>query len=218
MICLFDAYGTLFDVTSPARRVGLAPETGARLMALWRERQLHYTWLRTLGGSYADFEKVTADALAFALEAMGLAEAGLAERLLAAYRSLDPFPESEASLRRLRGAGVRLALLSNGTAAMLNGLLAAAGWGDLFEAALSADSVGAFKTSPAVYRLAERHFGAPAAAMTFVSSNGWDAQAAAAYGFRVVWCNRTGQPRERLPGEIWREIGTLADLPPLLGA
>jgi 2-haloacid dehalogenase len=217
-VCLFDAYGTLFDVTSPTRAVGLPAETGARLMALWRERQLQYTWLRTLGNAYADFERVTAEALAFALEALGLTDETLAARLLEAYRRLTPFAEAEAALHRLREAGMRLALLSNGTPAMLTALLAGAGWGDLFEAVLSADAVGAYKTSPAVYRLAERHFGAPAAAMTFISSNGWDAQAAAAHGFRVVWCNRAGQPRERLPGEIWKEIRMLDELPGLLEA
>jgi len=216
-ICLFDAYGTLFDTASPVRTLDLPEETKARLAALWRERQLQYTWLRTLSGNYADFERVTEEALEYALAALGLADAERQAALMAGFRRLDPFPEARAALTALRGAGMRLAILSNGTPRLLQDLIAAQGWRDLFEAVLSADSVRAYKTHPAVYRLAERHFGAPPAAMVFVSANGWDAQAAAAFGFRVVWCNRQRLPRERLPGEIWQEISSLAGLPALLG-
>jgi 2-haloacid dehalogenase len=205
--CVFDAYGTLFDFASAARASpDVPPEAAERLSALWRDKQLQYSWLRVAQHRHADFLQVTADALDFTLETLGLEKPGLA-----------PFPEVPQALAQVRAAGLKTAILSNGTPAMLTAAVGAAGLGPLFDAVLSVEEVGAFKPDPRVYQLAVDRLGTPASSIVFVSSNGWDAYAASAFGMQVVWCNRYGQRRERLPGAPDREITTLAALPALVG-
>jgi 2-haloacid dehalogenase len=217
--CVFDAYGTLFDFASAARASpDVPPEAAGRLSALWRDKQLAYTWLRAAQHRHADFLQVTADALDFTLETLGLAKPALRERLLDLYLRLAPFPEVPQALARVRAAGLATAILSNGTPAMLAAAVGAAGLGPLFDAVLSVEEVGAFKPDPRVYQLAVDRLGVRAASIAFVSSNGWDAYAASAFGMQVVWCNRYGQRGERLPGAPDREITTLAALPALVGA
>ena len=216
--CVFDAYGTLFDFGSAVARSSDVPhEKRAPLIALWREKQLQYTWLRTLQGRHADFWRVTEDALDFALESLALERPGLKASLMALYLELDPFPEAPQVLRELRRRGFRLAILSNGTPAMLEALVRRAGLADAFEAVLSVEAVGAFKTHPKVYQSALDTLALPASAIAFLSSNGWDAWGASDFGMPVVWCNRAGAGRERLPGAPDFEIRTLAELPGLLG-
>jgi 2-haloacid dehalogenase len=217
--CLFDAYGTLFDFAAAARacRDVLGADVD-RLTALWRDKQLQYTWLRSLEGHYADFWQVTGDALDFTLETLGIDRPGLRDRLMTLYLTLDTFPEVPETLRRLRQAGLRTAILSNGSKKMLDAAVAGSNLGPLIDAVLSVDDVGVFKTHPKVYQLAVDRLGLPASAISFQSSNAWDAHAASAFGMRVVWCNRYGQRRERLPGNPDWEIRTLAELPPLVGA
>lgn len=217
--CVFDAYGTLFDHVSAAGRHRAAlGEKFQPLATLWRDKQLQYTWLRTLEGLHADFWQVTGDALDFALAALGIRDATLRERLMAAYLQLEAFPEVPGMLRRLKAAGLKTAILSNGTPGMLRAAVDNAGLADLFDAVLSVEEVGAFKTDPRVYQLAVTRLGVPAEAISFQSSNAWDAHAASAFGMRVVWCNRYGQPPERLPGRPDRELPTLESLPKLVGA
>jgi 2-haloacid dehalogenase len=217
--CVFDAYGTLFDVASAARRCDdvLGEHTDA-LAALWRDRQLQYSWLRAVQGRHADFWQVTGDALDYAMDTLGLANAALRERLMGLYLTLDAFPEVPGVLRRLRGAGLRTAILSNGSPAMLDAAVIGAGLEKLLDAVLSVEAVGVFKPHPKVYQLALDRLGVTARAVAFLSSNAWDAHAASAFGMRVVWCNRYGQRAERLPGRPDREITSLADLPAIVGA
>jgi 2-haloacid dehalogenase len=217
--CVFDAYGTIFDLASAVARCPDVPEPKrAALAALWRDKQLQYTWLRTLQNRYADFWQVTGEALDFALETLALASPSLHQRLMELYLTLEAYPEAPATLRALRAAGFSTAILSNGSPRMLEAAVAAAGLGDLFDAVLSADAVKAFKTHPSVYEYGLRQLGLRAQEVSFQSSNGWDAFAASAFGMRVVWCNRNNQSRERLPGNPDFEIRTLAELPPLLEA
>jgi 2-haloacid dehalogenase len=217
--CVFDAYGTLFDYASAAASCrDVVGDRHGRLTALWREKQLQYAWLRTLQGLHTDFWQVTGDALDFTLETLGIADAALRDRLMNLYLTLDAFPEVPDMLRRLRTAGLKTAILSNGTPAMLAAVVGNAGIGDLLDAVLSVESVGAFKTDPKVYRLAVEGLGVEAGAIAFQSSNAWDAHAASAFGMRVVWCNRYDQRPERLPGKPDREIRSLAELPALVGA
>lgn len=217
-VCVFDAYGTLFDFASAAEgcRDVLGDRT-ARLTALWRDKQVQYTWLRAAQGRHADFWRVTRDALDFTMEALGLDDPALAERLMSLYRTLKPFPEVPAMLRRLKDHGVPAAILSNGTPDMLADVVAASGIADLLDAVISVESVGVFKPHPSVYALVTDRFGVTPDEVAFQSSNGWDIHAASAFGFRTVWCNRTGQPRERLPGRIDHEVTSLAALPALIG-
>ncbi len=217
--CVFDAYGTLFDFASAAARWPDVPEDRrAALTALWRDKQLQYTWLRSLQGRYADFQAVTADALDFALESLALDAPGLGAKLMALYLELEPFPEVPGILSELSRRGFQTAILSNGTPAMLEALVSRAGLAGAFDAVLSVDAVGVFKTHPRVYQYALDTLGLPARAVAFQSSNGWDAYAASDFGMRVVWCNRYGQRRERLPGAPDFEVRTLAELPDLLPA
>jgi 2-haloacid dehalogenase len=214
---VFDAYGTLFDVASAAVRHREAlGESHAALSRLWRQKQLEYTWLRTLMGRHADFQQITADALDYALEALSL-PATLRDRLLEIYLELDAYPDAAAALRLLRGLGLRTAILSNGTPAMLTAIVGKAKLTTLFDAVLSIEAVGRYKPVPPVYQLAVDRLGIEAARIGFVSANGWDAAGAAAFGFQTVWVNREAAPIDRLPGRPLAQVRQLAELPNLLG-
>jgi len=217
--CVFDAYGTLFDFGSAAAGCAdVLGEKAAPLTALWRDKQLQYSWLRGLQGRYVPFWQVTGEALDYAMETLGLQQdAILRARLMDLYRTLGTFPEVPAVLQTLRQAGFATAILSNGSPDMLASAVQGAGLVDAFDAVISVDEVGTFKPDRRVYQQALDRLGLPAEAIAFQSSNAWDAHAASAFGMRVVWCNRYGQMRERLPGAPDAEIRTLAELPGLLG-
>ena len=217
--CVFDAYGTVFDFASAAAscRDVLGERAGA-LTALWRDKQLQYTWLRSLQHRHADLWQITGDSLDYALETLGLADPALRQRLMDLYRTLTVFPEVPETLRRLRAAGLKTAILSNGSPAMLASAVAGNTLGALLDAVISVEEVGVFKPDPRVYQHALDHLGMTAEAVSFQSSNAWDAYAASAFGMRVVWCNRYGQKPERLPGQPDHVVTTLADLPALVGA
>lgn len=215
--CVFDAYGTLFDFASAVTRCRDALGTKADLLTpLWRDKQLQYTWLRSLQRRHADFWQVTGDALDYALETLGIDDGQLRERLMALYRTLDPFPEVPSVLKRLKDLGFKTAILSNGTPDMLSAAVEHAGIGVLLDHVLSVEEVGVYKTAPEVYQLAVNRLGVPAGAISFQSSNAWDVYAASAFGMRTVWCNRSAQCREHLPGLPDREIRDLYKLPDLL--
>jgi 2-haloacid dehalogenase len=217
--CVFDAYGTLFDFAAAAKGCrDVLGDSIDRLTALWREKQLQYTWLRALQGRHADFWQVTGEALDFALETLAIEKSGLRDRLMNLYLTLDAFPEVPDVLKRLKQAGLRTAILSNGSPKMLDVAVTAAGLGSLLDAVLSVEAVGVYKPRPKVYQLAVDRLGIPAAAIAFQSSNAWDAYAASAFGMQVVWCNRYDQRPERLPGAPDRVIKSLAELPALIGA
>ena len=216
--CVFDAYGTLFDFASAARacRDELG-ENADRLTALWRDKQLQYTWLRAVQNLHADFWQVTGDSLDYTLETLGIDKPGLRGRLMNLYLTLDTFPEVPDVLGRLKAAGMRTAILSNGSPQMLAPLVKAARLDTLLDAVISVEEAGVYKPHANVYQLAVDRLGVPANAIAFQSSNAWDAWAAKAFGMQVVWCNRYGQRPERLPGTPDRAIKSLAELPPLLG-
>jgi len=215
--CVFDAYGTLFDFASAAASCrDVLGDRHAAVSALWRDKQLQYSWLRGLQGLHADFWQVTGDALDFTLETLGIADAAIRDRLMNLYLSLVCFPEVPATLRQLRQVGYATAILSNGSPEMLQAAVTEARLHDLLDHVLSVEEAGVFKPHPRVYQLAVDRLGVPATEIAFMSSNAWDAHAASAFGMRVVWCNRYAQRRERLPGTPDREITTLADLPGLL--
>ncbi|MDQ2696293.1 MAG: haloacid dehalogenase type II [Pseudomonadota bacterium] len=215
--CVFDAYGTLFDVHSAvARHRPRLGEAADRVSALWRTKQLEYSWLRSLMGRHADFWQVTGDALDYALEAAGITDNSVRDDLMNAYLRLDCYPEVPQVLGRLRERGIATAILSNGTPAMLAAAVAEAGIGGLLDAVLSVEEVGVYKTDPRVYQLAVDRLEAQPQAICFQSSNGWDVAGAVSFGFRVVWINRFGQPRERLPFPPEAVLKSLDGLPGLL--
>ena len=212
--CVFDAYGTLFDFASAAARCpGVPDDKRVALTALWRDKQLQYSWLRTLQGRYVDFAVVTGDALDFALDSLGLADASLRERLMTLYFTLEAFPDAPPALAALKAKGLRLAILSNGSPSMLEAVVEHAGLSGVFERVFSVDAVGAFKTDGRVYRYALDGLGLDAREVCFCSSNGWDAYAASDFGMRVAWINRYGQRPERLPGRPDFTLASLAELP-----
>lgn len=218
-VCVFDAYGTLFDVSSVARGAQDAlGEDWPALSELWRSKQLQYTWLRGLAGHHADFWQVTGEALDFALSSLGIDQPGLRGRLMDLYLSIAAYPEVSATLQRLKDAGRKTAILSNGSPAMLAAAVANARLDHLLDAVLSVEAVGVFKPHPKVYGLAATHFAVAPENLCFLSSNGWDAFSAKAFGFQVLWCNRFGQAPERIPATPDGEIRTLAELPDWLGA
>lgn len=215
--CVFDAYGTIFDFATAAMRCpGIPEEKRIALNSLWREKQLQYTWLRTLQGRYADFWQVTSEALDFAFDSLGLTDRGLHGRLMDLYLELPVFPEVPEVLRRLRASGFVTAILSNGTLPMLETTARRAGIAGLLDAILSADTVRHFKTHPRVYEYSLERLALRSDQISFQSSNAWDAFAASAFGMRVVWCNRYGQRRERLPGSPEHEVRSLGELTALL--
>jgi 2-haloacid dehalogenase len=215
--CVFDAYGTLFDVGSVVgRHRARLGDAAQRLSALWRQKQLEYTWLRSLMGRYADFLTVTRQALLYSLGACGIEDAQLAEDLLAGYNTPEAYPEVGAALGTLHASGLRLAILSNGSPLMLEAAVKSARLDRFFETLLSVDSVGVYKPDPRVYGMATQHFQAAPSDLAFVSANAWDIAGASTFGLRAFWVNRTGQQGENLPGAPEARIPSLAGLPQLL--
>jgi 2-haloacid dehalogenase len=216
---IFDAYGTLFDVASIAEAcVGITSDP-ARLVALWRAKQLEYSFLRALIGpaGYVDFWQVTADAFDFAAQVLDLSlSEGDRRRALEGWLHVRPYAEVSAALERLARDGRACLILSNGSPFMLDAAVSAAGLADRFTAVLSVDAVHTYKPHPRVYQLAVDALGVPAEEQLFVSSNGWDAAGARAFGYRVVWVNRAGAPTERLGFPPDATVSDLSALPLLV--
>jgi|SRR5579884_1370093 len=201
---VFDAYGTLFDVSSVVSVCNeLFPDQGKELSQIWRAKQLEYTWLRSLMGRYEDFWKVTEDALIFACKALNLlCELSVCDRLMEAYLHLDPYPEVRQALSAL--SSYPLAILSNGSPRMLKALVESAGLEGVFVPIISADEAGIYKPSPRVYQLAPQKLGIDRGSIGFVSSNSFDVNGAKSFGFWTCWVNRLNN--------TWDEIGFLPDV------
>ena len=194
---VFDAYGTLFDVHSTVEAARVITSDPQALSLLWRQKQLEYTWLRSLMGHYEDFWVVTGQALRYAIRRLGItATEAQVETLMDAYLTLLPFPEVPGALRAL--AGTPLAILSNGSPRMLESAVRSSGLDGVFAHVLSVDTVAVYKPSPRVYELAPLALGVEPGEILFVSSNGWDVAGAVAFGFRTCWCNRANAPAEEL--------------------
>jgi len=217
-ICVFDAYGTLYDFNSAVarHRAAIGPKADS-LTDMWRSKQIQYTWLRNSMGDYAPFWQVTGEALDHCLAAHSITDPSVRDRLMKAYLALDPFPEVQAMLDKLRRAGKRLAILSNGNPEMLDPMVKASGLADRFEAVLSVDAAKVFKVDPRTYMLVEQRLGVKPDKVCFLSSNCWDAHGAAHFGFQTFWVNRGGVPEDNLPGKVVAEIKDLSHLPALLG-
>ena len=219
--CVFDAYGTLFDVAAAARVAAEQPgqeklaQVWPKLAADWRQKQLQYTWLRAVTGDHIPFWQVTKDGLDWAMEASGLDDAALRETLLALYWELPAYAEVPKMLATLKASGFRTAILSNGSPDMLDGAVDFAGVREWLDAVLSVEDVGIFKPAKAVYDMVGSRFGTTPDEVLFVSSNGWDAAAAACYGFHTAWVNRAGEPMDRLPATPHHVLSDLTTIPDL---
>ena len=222
-VCVFDAYGTLFDVSAAARALAERPEhprfaaAWGQVAADWRLKQLQYSWLRAVTGDHCDFWQVTQDGLDWALARAGLKETpDLRRELLDLYWRLGAYPEVPDLLARLKAAGHATAILSNGSPAMLAAAVESAGLGAALDAVISVEEVGVFKPARAVYDLVGARFSCAPSEVLFVSANGWDAAAASAYGFRTLWVDRMGEPVDRLPGTPHHVAPDLTGLTDLL--
>jgi 2-haloacid dehalogenase len=220
--CVFDAYGTLFDVAAAAREAASEPGREAfaglwqKVAADWRAKQLQYTWLRAVSGDHTDFWEVTQNGLDWALEAAGLEkDRALRARLLALYFELSAYPEVPAMLAKLKEDGFHTAILSNGEPRMLQGAVESAGVAAHLDAVLSVEDVGVFKPHPRVYELVGKRFETGPEEVLFVSSNGWDAAHATGFGFQTVWVNRSQEPMDRLPwqpGHVLHDLTTIPEI------
>ncbi|HEY3222638.1 MAG TPA: haloacid dehalogenase type II [Pseudolabrys sp.] len=214
-VFIFDAYGTLFDVHAAiARHRDQVGSDADRISALWRTKQLEYTWTLTLAGHYRDFWWVTERALDYSLALIPGIDESVRAKLLDAYFKLDAFPDARSTLRALKSKGRETGILSNGSPAMLRGAVEAAGIGNDLDAVLSVDTMKMFKPRPEVYRLVTDHFKCKPADVTFVSSNRWDVMAGVSVGFRALWVNRTNMPDEYLDfpaAQTLRDLGSLAE-------
>jgi len=216
--CVFDAYGTLFDVDAAAReeQKSLGDDWKA-ISDVWRLKQLQYTWLRSLQGNYISFWNVTEDALDFALATANRQDAGLKKRLMDLYLKLSAYEEVPATLRKLKAAGLKCAILSNGSPEMLAAAVDNAGIADLLDGVYSVEGLNIFKPHPSVYELAVSGLNVSASQISYQSSNGWDAYSAKDFGFNAIWCNRFSQADERLPAAPDFQIKTLTEMLPLVG-
>ena len=219
--CVFDAYGTLFDVAAAARQAAGEPGREAladcwqKLANDWRLKQLQYTWLRAVADAHTDFWEVTQNGLDWAMEANGLDDPELRERLLALYFELSAYDEVPGMLAALKQAGFATAILSNGEPKMLKGAVDSAGVAESLDDVLSVQDVGVFKPHASVYQMVNDRFGTASDEVLFVSSNGWDAAHATGFGFTTVWVNRAGEPMDRLPwtpAHVLRDLTTIPEL------
>jgi len=216
--CVFDAYGTLFDFNTAA--MSCRDELGEQaddLSRIWREKQLQYTWLRSLMGKHTDFWQVTGDALDFAMKTLGIRNSALRGKLMELYKTLGVFPEVPDTLKHLKSGGLQTAILSNGSPEMLSAAVEGTGISNLLDWVLSIEEAGIYKPHPSVYRIAVDTLDLSAGSICFLSSNSWDAHGASAFGLKVIWCNRYGQQSEILPGNPDVEVKTLAEVPAVLG-
>ena len=222
-VCVFDAYGTLFDVAAAARALAGQPgreefaKVWQQVAADWRQKQLSYSWLRAVARDHCDFWQVTQDGLDWALERAGLADVELREALLRLYWELEAYPEVPAMLAAIKAGGLRTAILSNGSPEMLDGAVRSAGIGGDLDAVLSVEDVGIFKPDARVYDLVGARFDCAPSEVLFVSSNGWDAAFGSAYGFDTLWVNRAGEPVDRLGSKPGRIAQDLTGVPEIAG-
>ena len=200
--CIFDAYGTLFDVNAACRE--LSKEVGdswEQLASLWRLRQVEYTWLRNSMDQYIDFWQITSDALDYAMETLDIENIGLREELLNLYLKLEAYPEVKGLLTKLKQRGLKTAILSNGSMKMLNSAVDNANIRDVLDVILSVEECEIYKPSSEVYDLVKIKMQIDKENVLFFSSNAWDMHAASNYGFKTIWVNRFNGKLERLPGK-----------------
>ncbi len=193
----FDAYGTLFDVHSAASKH--AAEIGSnweRLSQVWRAKHLEYTWIWAGTGRHTTFWKLAGDSLDFAIASVGGVPSGVREKLMAAYRTLDAYPEVASVLGSLKSRGARLAILTNGDPDLIADAVRSSGLDGIFDHLITVHEAGIFKPHRQVYDLVSSHFGVPLSQISFQSSNRWDVTAAKVAGMRGVWVNRTNAPGE----------------------
>ena len=201
-VCIFDAYGTLFDVNAACRELSIeVGEKWEELATLWRLRQVEYTWLRNSMNEYIDFWKITEGALEYAMEVLNIENKRLKNKLLDLYLKLEAYPEVGNILAKLKERGFKTGILSNGSEKMLESAVKNAQIKNLLDEVISDERCKVFKPSSKVYDLVKDTYKVKNNQVAFFSSNAWDMHAAANYGFKTIWVNRFNGKLERLPGK-----------------
>ena len=217
--CVFDAYGTLFDVHAPVGRVASRIGDQADAVSnMWRLKQLQYTWLRSLMQAHVEFWQVTGEALDFALSFHGIEDKALRDELMDLYFELDAYDDARTALSALKAGGLKTAILSNGSPKMLGGAVNSADLASVLDDVISIEDVGIYKPDSRVYQLAVDRMGVSSPSeICFVSANTWDAQAGSHFGYRVARIDRFGLPDDNMPGKPDALLDSLNELPALVG-
>ena len=216
-VCIFDAYGTLFDVNAACRELSI--EVGDKwqdLAKLWRLRQTEYMWLRNSMNEYIKFWNITEDALEYAMDTLDIKNDKLKNKLLDLYLKLEAYPEVKKVLTQLKKEGYKTGILSNGSEAMLASAVKNAQIQNLLDKVLSVEKCKIYKPSDKVYDLVEKEFNIKKNNVAFLSSNAWDMHAAAHYGFKTIWVNRFEGTLEKLPGKPYKIVQTLEKITGIL--
>jgi 2-haloacid dehalogenase len=220
-ICIFDAYGTLFDVTSATRIVANEekyssfPNHSVKVSNSWRIKQLEYSWLRNIMHEYIDFWQITKDALDFALEENQIKNEKLRQRLLDVYWNLSAYPEAQDVLTTLKANNIQTGILSNGSNQMLNSAVVSANLKNYLDKIISIDGIEIYKPDPKVYQMVIDQFNCKIEEVLFISSNGWDIAGASKFGFTTLWVNRNLIPKDRLtfmPNKITNNLSTIPNI------
>ena len=220
-ICIFDAYGTLFDVTSATRIVANEEEYSSflnhsvKVSNSWRIKQLEYSWLRNIMHEYIDFWQITKDALDFALEENQIKNEKLRQRLLDVYWNLSAYPEAQDVLTTLKANNIQTGILSNGSKQMLNSAVVSANLKNYLDKIISIDGIEIYKPDPKVYQMVLDQFNCKIEKVLFISSNGWDIAGASKFGFTTLWVNRNLIPKDRLtfmPNKITNNLSTIPNI------
>ena len=220
-ICIFDAYGTLFDVTSATRIVANEeeyssfPNHSVKVSNSWRIKQLEYSWLRNIMHEYIDFWQITKDALDFALEENQIKNEKLRQRLLDVYWNLSAYPEAHDVLTTLKANNIQTGILSNGSNQMLNSAVVSANLKNYLDKIISIDGIEIYKPDPKVYQMVIDQFNCKIEEVLFISSNGWDIAGASKFGFTTLWINRNLIPKDRLtfmPNKITNNLSTIPNI------
>ena len=220
-ICIFDAYGTLFDVTSATRIVANEeeyssfPNHSVKVSNSWRIKQLEYSWLRNIMHEYIDFWQITKDALDFALEENQIKNEKLRQRLLDVYWNLSAYPEAHDVLTTLKANNIQTGILSNGSNQMLNSAAVSANLKNYLDKIISIDGIEIYKPDPKVYQMVLDQFNCKIEEVLFISSNGWDIAGASKFGFTTLWVNRNLIPKDRLtfmPNKITNNLSTIPNI------
>ena len=220
-ICIFDAYGTLFDVTSATRIVANEeeyssfPNHSVKVSNSWRIKQLEYSWLRNIMNEYIDFWQITKDALDFALEENQIKNEKLRQRLLDVYWNLSAYPEAQDVLTTLKANNIQTGILSNGSKQMLNSAVVSANLENYLDKIISIDGIEIYKPDPKVYQMVIDQFNCKIEEVLFISSNGWDIAGASKFGFTTLWVNRNLIPKDRLtfmPNKITNNLSTIPNI------
>ena len=209
---VFDAYGTLFDVNSAAEKCkGKIGNKWESFANFWRTTQLEYTWLRSLMKRHKDFWQVTEDSLDKSMKAFKI-DSSMKNELLNLYKVLSPYSEVKEVLKKLKEKGYRLAILSNGTPALLNKLVKSNNLENIFDDLFSVEEVGIYKPDPKVYDMPIKKYQINPDEVAFLSANTWDLSGGGNYGYNAIWVNRNNNIFDNLDYEPKNEIKNLKQL------